>query len=266
MLLLCGTGYEKPVQTTSSVTRKQMYTVLPGDAVRGATALPFTRWKQSSWTTTGSWAESWRHLRRSYSEFSRVSAVTCSNQRMFCRVDDIWFEFEYLKRKHVEAGWKHRILINAWPFSDAADINRYFAFFKTFFFLFLKSLKWTNLGGQRVRLESKKNNTFIFYLYFYLRRAAWKWRDAILAEPSDTIRRAYHGVWSTHMHTQAAAAVVMPGPKSHHLGEKTGQNLITASWNEITTLALLLYRSQYIIHSSLPPSPTNCIKPQICPL
>lgn len=162
MLLLCVTGYEKPVQTTSSVTRKQMYTVLPGDAVRGATALPFTRWKQSSWTTTGSWAVSWRHLRRSYSEFSRVSAVTCSNQRVFCRVDDIWFEFEYLKRKHVEAGWKHRILINAWPFSDAADINRYFAFFKTFFFLFLKSLKWTNLGGQRVRLESKKNNTSIF--------------------------------------------------------------------------------------------------------
>lgn len=59
---------------------------------------------------------------------------------------------------------------------------------------------------------------------------------------------------------------MMSGPKSHHLGEKTGQNLITASWNEITTPALLLYRSQYIIHPSLPPSPTNCIKSQICPL
>lgn len=29
--------------------------------------------------------------------------------------------------------------------------------------------------------------------------------------------------------------------------------------------ALLLYRSQYIIHASLPPSPTNRIKSQICP-
>lgn len=225
----------KAVQTTSSVTQKQMYTVLLGDAVRGTTALPFTHSKPSSWTTTGSWAESWRHLRRSYSEFSRVSTVTYSNQRMSCWVSDIWFEFEYLKRKHVKAGWKHHILTNAWPFSDAADINGYFAFLKTFFFLFLKSLKCTNLGGQCVRLESKKKK----YFDFYLRRAAWKWRDAILAEPSDKIRRAYHGVWSTHMHTQTAAAMVMPGPKSHHLEEKTGQNLITASWNEITTLALL---------------------------
>lgn len=58
----------------------------------------------------------------------------------------------------------------------------------------------------------------------------------------------------------------MSGTKSHHLGEKTGQNLITASWNEITTTALLLYRSQYIIHSSLPPSPTNCIKSHMRPL
>lgn len=60
--------------------------------------------------------------------------------------------------------------------------------------------------------------------------------------------------------------MMMSGPKSHHLGEKTGLNLITASRNEITTPALLLYRSQYIIQASLPPSPTNCIKPQICPL
>lgn len=136
---------------------KQMYTVLLGDAVRGATALPFTRWKQSSWTTTGSWAESWRHLRRSYSEFSRVSAVTCSNQRMFCRVDDIWFEFEYLRRKHVEAGWKHRILINAWPFSDAADINRYFAFLKTFFFSISKIPQMNKLRrAARTFREQKK--------------------------------------------------------------------------------------------------------------
>lgn len=136
---------------------KQMYTVLPGDAVRGATALPFTRWKQSSWTTTGSWAESWRHLRRSYSEFSRVSAVTCSNQRMFCRVDDIWFEFEYPRRKHVEAGWKHRILINAWPFSDAADINRYFAFLKTFFFSISKIPQMNKLRrAARTFREQKK--------------------------------------------------------------------------------------------------------------
>lgn len=136
---------------------KQMYTVLLGDAVRGATALPFTRWKQSSWTTTGSWAESWRHLRRSYSEFSRVSAVTCSNQRMFCRVDDIWFEFEYPRRKHVEAGWKHRILINAWPFSDAADINRYFAFLKTFFFSISKIPQMNKLRrAARTFREQKK--------------------------------------------------------------------------------------------------------------
>lgn len=136
---------------------KQMYTVLLGDAVRGATALPFTRWKQSSWTTTGSWAESWRHLRRSYSEFSRVSAVTCSNQRMFCRVDDIWFEFEYPRRKHVEAGWKHRILINAWPFSDAADINRYFAFLKTFFFSISKIPQMDKLRrAARTFREQKK--------------------------------------------------------------------------------------------------------------
>lgn len=67
------------------------------------------------------------------------------------------------------------------------------------------------------------------------------------------------------MHTHGSC-MVMSGTKSHHLGEKTGQNLITASWNEITTTALLLYRSQYIIHSSLPPSPTNCIKSHMRPL
>lgn len=69
----------------------------------------------------------------------------------------------------------------------------------------------------------------------------------------------------THRHRDGSS-MMMSGLKSHHLGEKTGQNLITASWNEITTPALLLYRSQYIIHPSLPPSPTNCIKSQICPL
>ncbi len=80
-----------------------------------------------------------------------------------------------------------------------------------------------------------------------------------------TAQHSTHTHTHTHRHTDGSS-MMMSGPKSHHLGEKTGQNLITASWNEITTPALLLYRSQYIIHPSLPPSPTNCIKPQICPL
>lgn len=109
----------------------------------------------------------------------------------------------------------------------------------------------------------------IFRLYHY---PVHENRDAISADLQIKNRLAYHGAHggtrmnhTTHEDTQTAGALMMSGTKSHHPGEKTDQNLITASWNEITTRALLLYRSQYIIHPSLPPPPTNGIKPQKCP-
>ena len=86
-----------------------------------------------------------------------------------------------------------------------------------------------------------------------------------LAKLPDKIRGAYHRAWSTRTHTHDNSKM-LSRPKSHHLREKTSQNLITASWNEITTPASLLYTSQYIIHPSLPPSSTNCIKSPVCPL